>query len=488
MPLDLHGAEIVEVQRPAGPITVGESSVIGLVGSAPDASTLAAASLALGGIQFTAAMAGAAGNDISVKITRPGGTAGRNIQVSGNAIEIVLAVTSGTVNSTETANALIAAVNADGSAAPLVSAALPSGGAGDGLVPAAAKTNLAGGRDDTALNVPMLIATAADVAALGSRGALPAAIRDVFLTAGDLSATVVAVRTTDDTPANLAGTAAARSGAYALLDAESRTGVLPRLLAAPGAADDAVTTALASVAADLRAVAVVSVDQLTLAGAIVPANGPDTENVYAVWPRVVISTPAGETVSRPADALVCGHIARVDRDESFASSPSNRVMRGVLRAATAVDFRLDDRSSGANLLNRANIATFIRRGASVYLWGNQLSNGELLAGRRARSIIGDELTDFVRDYIDRRVDIPFVEHIIGRLNGYLRTQVLAGNLASGRAWFDGEQNTSETLAANRVVFSFSLGLHAVAEQITFRQSVVPTSQKIIRQLTAGTGT
>lgn len=481
--LDLHGAEIVEVQRPPGPITVGASSVIGLVGAAPDASTLASATLALAGIQFTAATGGAAGNNISVSITSPqGSNAAISIMVTGKAIRINPVTASGSI--TSTLQHLIDAVNGDTAARALVQAALTSGADGATTASAGAVENLAGGRDDVLRDTPILITTAADVEALGATGSLPAAVRDVFLTAGDLGATVVAVRTADDTPASLAGTAAARSGAYALLDAESRTGQVPRLIAAPGAADATVTTALAAVAADLGAVAVVSVDGATRADAITGA--PDTENVYAVWPRLVISTPDGETVARPADALVCGHIARVDRDESFAASPSNRVMRGVLRAATPVDFRLDDRSSDANLLNRAHVATFVRRGASIYLWGNALSDGELLAGRRARSIIGDELTTFVRDYLDRRVDIPFVEHVLGRMNGYLRTQVLAGHISTGRAWFDSAYNTSQTLEANRVTFSFAIGLHAIAEQITFRQTVVPSSQEIIRQLTAGT--
>lgn len=482
--LDLHGAEIVEVQRPPGPITVGASSVVGLVGAAPDASTLAAATLALAGIQFTAATGGAAGNTISVRITSPSGdNAAISIMVTGKAIRINPVTAGG--NITSTLQNLIDAVNSDSAARALVQASLVSGGTGATTAGAAAAENLAGGRDDVLRDIPILIATAADVEALGATGSLPAAVRDVFLTAGDLGATVIAVRTADDTPASLAGTAGPpRTGAYALLDAEARTGQTPRLLAAPGAADAAVTTALAAVAADLRAIAVVSADGATRADAITAA--PDTENVYAVWPRLVISTPDGETVARPADALVCGHIARVDRDESFAASPSNRVMRGVLRAATPVAFRLDDRSSDANLLNRAHVATFVRRGASIYLWGNALSDGELLAGRRARSIIGDELTSFVRDYVDRRVDIPFVEHILGRMNSYLRTQVLAGHIASGRAWFDSAYNTSATLNTNRVTFSFALGLNAIAEQITFRQTVVSASSEIIRQLTAGT--
>lgn len=71
------------------------------------------------------------------------------------------------------------------------------------------------------------------------------------------------------------------------------------------------------------------------------------------------------------------------------------------------------------------------------------------------------------------------------MNGYLRSQVLAGNIASGRAWFDDQYNTADTLAANRVTFSFELGLHAIAEQITFRQSTLPVGNDIIRQLTAG---
>ena len=156
----------------------------------------------------------------------------------------------------------------------------------------------------------------------------------------------------------------------------------------------------------------------------------------------------------------------------------------MLRTAPPVDWTVDGRSSTANLLNRASVATAIRRGAGVYLWGNRLSDGTLITHRRARAILGDELVGFVLDWIDRKVDLPFVEFILQRMNGFLRTETLKGTIRDGRARFDAQYNTAESLAAHQVTFSFELGLHDLAEHIIFRQAVSGVGNEIVEQLTA----
>ena len=148
-----------------------------------------------------------------------------------------------------TAAQVIAAINADAAASALVTASLPAGSTGADAVVAVAKTALAGGvNPPLPLNTPVLLSRAALIASIGDAGSLPAAVNDVSLTAGRGGATVVVVRTADDAAATLAGVRADRTGVYALLDAESETGQRPRLIAAPGAKDAAITTALEAVA------------------------------------------------------------------------------------------------------------------------------------------------------------------------------------------------------------------------------------------------
>ena len=359
----------------------------------------------------------------------------------------------------------------------LVTAALPAGSAGSGLVAAVAATPLAGGEDpELELGTPTLLETAAQIAAIGDAGSLAAAVRDVFRTAGRGGATVVVVRTADDAAATLAGSRDDRSGVYALLTAESETGQRPRLLAAPGAKDATVTTALEAVAAELRGVGVVTLDAATAATAA--AGTPSSPHILACWPELMISA-SGAVQRRPADALVIGHVVRTDREASFAASPSNRQMLGVLRPAVAVEWALSSRATAANTLNQANVATVVRRGNAVYFWGNRLSDGEFITRRRAEEIISDEVASTVLDYVDRRVDLPFVEHVLGRLGGYLRNLVTRGDIRAGRAWFDPAFNTKTTLAAGQVTFSYSITPHEIAEMITFRASIGSVPSEVL---------
>ena len=481
--LELHGAEVRKVPRARPPVTVGPSAIIGLVGSAPDTQAAAAALAEFGegasGFRVTAKAAGAAGNKISVALVDPkANDSALAITVAGQAITIKLATdNAGAI--TTTATQLVTALNADAGASKLVAGAIT--GAGGGKVAVAPATALVGGLDAAfPEGTPVLITTAAQAGALGDAGALATAVRDVYRTAGQRGAAIVAVRTADDAAATLAGAPADKTGVYALLGAESVTGQKPRLIAAPGAQVDALTSALQAVAADLAAAAVVTLDAATAAAAV--AAAPNLSHVIAAWPRLVV-VEDGE-VARPADALILGHMARIDGERSFAASPSNHLLRGVLRTERPVGWAVDSRTSDANILNRAHIVTAIRRGAGTWLWGNRMSDGTLIPKRRADDLINDRLLDAVLDYIDRRIDLPFVEHVVGRLNAYLRTLVVAGHIRGGRAWFDGAHNTPETLAAAQVTFSFELTLHDIAEHIVIRSSVASVPNDIIQQLAA----
>lgn len=464
---------------------------------------------------------GAAGNNITVSYAVGGGgigyqlAGGHNIQIAGASGGSTAAQVATLVNSTAELSALVTAAAADGTgsgkvvakgatsltggvdastAAEIVAvinddlggpvtASLPSGSDGSGVVGAFPRTPLAGGEDPVlAENTPTLLSTAAQIAALGAAGSLPAAVRDVFLTSGRGGATVVVVRTADDSAAALAGRRADRSGVWALLTAESATGQRPRLLAAPGAKDDTITTALEAVADELRGIAVVTLDAANAADAITAS--PDSPHVLACWPELMIADGADER-RRPADALVIGHVVRTDREASFTASPSNRIMLGVLRPAVAVEWALGSRTTAANALNQANVVTFIRRGNNVYLWGNRLADGEFITTRRADEIISDEVAGAVLDYLDRRVDLPFVEHVVGRVGAYIRNLTTNGHIRSGRVWFDPAFNTRTTLAAGQVTFSYEITPHEIAEMITFRASIGDVPSEVLAGLEAG---
>ena len=196
----------------------------------------------------------------------------------------------------------------------------------------------------------------------------------------------------------------------------------------------------------------------------------------------------GSLTTRHPAGLVLGHIVANDRRANVADSPSNRRLSDVLRTATDIDFELESRSSTANILSRAYVATAVRR-PQLVLWGNRLANGELINQRRVRYVIREALLAYIVDYVDRNLDVPFVEYILIRMNKFLRDRSLPGSrrlLTGGRAWFDPAENTAGTLSANQVSFSYDLGLFNVAEHLRFVETVTGAyNERIIAELIGG---
>ena len=169
----------------------------------------ASASLALGSgtsaFVITAREAGAAGNNITVQVTVPGGTSGLAVSVSGTAITIALGVSAGVAQAAQnTATLIVAAINASATVSALVEAALVGSGAGS-LSVASGPTALSGGVTGAAANnfvntLPMNFLRAQDMAS----------ILDVLQDALDLPAALTATGGTStsvqDTGAYVANT------------------------------------------------------------------------------------------------------------------------------------------------------------------------------------------------------------------------------------------------------------------------------------------
>ena len=493
--IDLHGAEIIELPDQATPVSVGPTSIVGLVGSAPDAEGAVSGSLVIGAgnaaVKATAAAAGPAGNKVRVAVVVAGNNTALSVVYAAatRTITVNLA-TDGNGAATSTAAQVVAAWGLVNAVVAVATLALAAGSDGSGVMGAQVTSNLLGGQDDPfPADTPFVVRTSAFARRLGAGGELVAAIHDVWRTSGRVGATIVAVKTADDQDASIAGTKAGKTGLYALLDAASRTGAKPTLIGTTASRSAAVITALQAVAEELRAIPVAALDGADAAAAQTAARNDVTApgRILAVWPRFVLADAAGTV--RNATGLVLGHIVATDTERSIAESPSNRRLAGVLRTEKDVDWDLESRTSTANILSRSYIATAVRRRDGLYFWGNRLANGELITHRRVRYAIREALLEYILDYIDRNVDVPFVEFVLLRTNKFLRDRSLPGTrrwLTGGRAWFDPAENTAETLGQNQVTFSYDLGLFNVAEHLRFIETVSGSyNDRIISELVGG---
>ena len=490
--IDLHGAEVVALPNQTTPITVGTTSIVGVVGSAPGAAGEVAASLVIGAlnaaVKATAAVAGVAGNGIRVTFVVSGLTTALSVAYDAGANLVTVNVATDAGGAAEsTALQIVTAWGAVATVTAVATLALAAGSSGATVVGANAAANLIGGEDDPfPVDTPFLVNTSAIARRLGASGELVKAINDVWRTSGRFGATIVAVKTADDMDATITGTLADRTGVYALLNAQSRTGYAPNLIGTTASKASGVIAALEAIGADLRAIPVAALDGADAAAAQTAVAG--LGKVYAVWPNFVISDGSVETARNPT-GLALGHIARNDREHNVADSPSNRRLSNVLRTEVDVDWHIESRTSTANILSRAFITTAVRRREGLYLWGNRLADGELVTHRRVRYVVREALLSYIVEWGDRNVDVPFVEFVLGRINKFLRDRSLPGSrrlLTGGRAWFDPAENTTETLGANQVSFNYDLGLFNVAEHLRFVETVTGIyNERIIAELTGG---
>lgn len=344
------------------------------------------------------------------------------------------------------------------------------------------------------LNTPVMIAgsrreAAKLVAGTGAdEGTLPSALDSIFDQAG---AVIVVVRvakgaTEAETIANVIGGVNAATGDYegvqAFLGAESKLGVVPRILLAPGfthqrtdALANAVVSEMVGIAERLRAVIIADGPNTTDEAAVAYSNDFGSPRVYVVDPWVVKLNGAGAPVAKPGSPCVAGLIAKSDNDRGFWWSPSNQNINGIVGTVRPVDFTLGDANARANLLNEQGIATIIRQDG-YRLWGNRTLSSDpkwmFLSVRRTADMINDSLLRAHLWAVDRNITKTYMQDVMEGVNAYLRHLTAIGAILGGKCWADPELNTPDQIAQGKVYFDFDFTPPFPAEHITFRSQMV----------------
>lgn len=351
------------------------------------------------------------------------------------------------------------------------------------------------------LNTPVMIAgsrreAAKLVATAGAdEGTLPSALDSIFDQAG---AVVVVVRiekgsSETETIANVIGGVNSATGAYegvqAFLGAESKLGVVPRILLAPGFTHqrpanpaqqgqflaNPVVSEMVGIAERLRAVIIADGPNTTDEAAVAYSNDFGSARVYVCDPWVLKTNSAGDIVAKPGSPCVAGLIAKSDNDRGFWWSPSNQNINGIIGTARPVDFALGDANARANLLNEQGIATIIRQDG-YRLWGNRTLASDpkwmFLSVRRTADMINDSLLRAHLWAVDRNITKTYMQDVIEGVNAYLRHLVAIGAILGGKCWADPELNSPDQIAQGKVYFDFDFTPPYPAEHITFRSQMV----------------
>ena len=477
----LHGVQVVEITDGPRPIRTVNSAIIGLVGTAPDAEAAVPASASIGtgsaGLTFVAKTAGIVGNEISVRLKNPGtNSAALAVTVSGKAITVSLATnSSGVVTSTAAQIKTAIEANTDANALVEVSGAddgdgTPGGSSiGTGVVTPSATTRLQGGLDESfPLDTPYRVAASrAEAARAGLTGTIPAALDDIL---DQVGAVIVVVRVEADEDAEVAK-ANIIAGVEKLLDSESVTGLVPRILIAPEFSNEkTVADALVSAANKLRAFAFADGPNSTDAAAINYATQFGSDRLAIIDPWLV-----KDGVNHAPSAAWAGATAKSDYERGFWWSPSNLEILGFTGTSRAIGFRLGDVTSPANLLNEANITTIIKQNGNR-LWGNRTTSADpkfaFISVRRTADLINDSILRAHLWAVDRNISRTYLEDVTESVNAYIKTLTNLGAVLGGKCWPDPDLNSPANISQGKVYFNFEFTPPYPAENVIFRSILV----------------
>ena len=453
----LHGVEVLDIDGGARPIQTVRSSVIGLVGTAPNAD--AAAFPLNTPVLIAGSRREAAGLDTlgTGEGTLPAAMDG--IFDQAGAVVIVVRVEEGETDPETLANILGGVNSVDGSyegVHALLSAESVVGYQPRILaVPGFTHTRVAGGVTAITVSAPGSGYTSAPTVALtGGAGT------------GANAGKVTAVQVTNPgTGYTSAPTVAFTGGGGTLAAATASFGIV----------GNAVVAELIGIAERLRAVIIADGPNTNDADAIAYGNDFGSKRVYVVDPKVIVTDSTGFTVTDWASARTAGLIAKSDNDRGFWWSPSNQNINGIQGTARPIDFTLGDANSRANLLNENNITTIIRQDG-FRLWGNRTLSSDpkwaFLCVVRTADIINDSLLRAHLWAVDRGITKTYVDEVKEGVNDYLRHLTSIGAILGGECWADAELNTPDQIAQGKVYFDFDFTPVYPAEHVTFRSHLV----------------
>ena len=175
--------------------------------------------------------------------------------------------------------------------------------------------------------------------------------------------------TADQIMEKLVGSPSAQTGAWALLQAQAETGVVPDILISPGytalrpgnAANPIVTAFDAIADRLLTAIVVADVPSTDKTAAVEwAADFAETMNIVACAQGARVSV-GGLPVVRPSSASIAALIVKTDKQMGAPYyNPGNRVLTGILGPSRSVGFSISDPDCEANWLLQRGVNSIIQ--------------------------------------------------------------------------------------------------------------------------------
>lgn len=267
-----------------------------------------------------------------------------------------------------------------------------------------------------------------------------------------------------------------RTGMKALLAAQAKCGVKPRILGVPGHDTQAVATELLSVAQSLRGFAYLSAYGCqTVEEAIAyRANFSQREGML-IWPDFIsFDTVTNADATAYATARALGLRAKIDQQTGWHKTLSNVGVNGVTGISADVFWDLQDPATDAGLLNQNDVTTLIRQDGFRF-WGSRcLSDDPLFAFEnytRTAQVLMDTMAEAQMWAVDGTLNPSLARDIIESIRAKLRSLVTQGYLIGADCWLDESVNDKDTLKAGKLTIDYDYTPVPPLENLMLRQRI-----------------
>lgn len=281
------------------------------------------------------------------------------------------------------------------------------------------------------------------------------------------------------TTSNVIGTTDANgrlTGAQALIAAQGRLGVKPRIIGAPGLDTQAVGTALATIAQKLRGMAYVYANGATnvTEATAYKANFSQRE-VMLIWPNFTAwDETANVAVEVPAVAYALGLRAKIDQEQGWQKTLSNVGVNGVTGISVDVSWDLQNPATDAGVLNEGGITTLINS-QGFRFWGDRTCADDpkfiFESATRTAQVLADTIADGHMWAVDKPMYPSLVKDILEGINAKFRELKSGGYIIDGSAWYDATANDSTTLAGGKLVVDYDYTPVPPLENLQLRQRI-----------------
>lgn len=330
-------------------------------------------------------------------------------------------------------------------------------------------------------DVVLITSEAEAVAAFGATSAVTKACQAIYARSKAVIVATGVAKGADaaaQTSAIIGGVQASgkRTGLQALLDGKSRFNAQPRIIVAPKhSATQAVATAMDSIAAKLRAIAIIDGPGTTDEAATTYAKLFGSKRLYMVDPGVQFwDTATNGTVDAPASAWAAGVFAYTDSEYGFWASPSNKEFVGITGTGRAIEYLDGDETCRANLLNNANIATIIRDDG-FRLWGNRTLSSDtkwaFVTRVRTMDMVMDAILYGHKWAVDRAITSTYVRDVTEGLQSFMRDLKAQGAIINFEVYADQALNTVSALEQGKVYWNIRFTDVPPAENPNFRVEI-----------------